>query len=51
MICYQKLGHWAEAIKVYNRCRKIFSASLGTVPSPETEAIYSALKGRIKLKT
>jgi two-component SAPR family response regulator len=48
MICYQKLGRWAEAIKVYNRCRKILSANLGTVPSPETEAIYKALSERVK---
>ena len=48
MICHQKLGHWAEAIKVYNRCRKILSANLGTVPSPETEAVYKTLTERVK---
>lgn len=50
MICYQKLGHWAEAIKIYHRCRNILSANLGTVPSPETEAIYKKLTERIKVK-
>jgi two-component SAPR family response regulator len=48
MICHQRLGHWAEGIKVYNRCRKILSANLGAVPSPETEAIYKALTERVK---
>jgi two-component SAPR family response regulator len=50
MICYQNLGHWAEAVKVYHRCRKTLSANLGTVPSPETESIYKTLEGRIKVK-
>jgi two-component SAPR family response regulator len=48
MICYQKLGHWAEAIKVYNRCRKILSANLEAMPSLETEAIYKTLMERVK---
>jgi two-component SAPR family response regulator len=50
MICYQKLGHWAEAIKIYNRCGKILSANLGTMPSLETEAIYKKLTERIRVK-
>jgi two-component SAPR family response regulator len=48
MICHQKLGHWAEGIRVYHRCRKILSANLGTVPSAETEAVYKTLTERVK---
>jgi len=48
MICHQRLGHWAEGIRVYNRCRKILSINFGTVPSLETEAIYKTLTERAK---
>ena len=44
MLCYQKHGRKAEAISVYKRCKKILPAFLGLNPSPETEAIYRALK-------
>lgn len=43
MICYQKLGRRAEAIEVYNRCRKTLSAVLKVEPAPETKAIYEKL--------
>jgi DNA-binding SARP family transcriptional activator len=43
MVCYQQLGQHAEAIGVYNRCRKILSATLGIEPSPKTETIYKAI--------
>ena len=44
MLCYQKLNRKAEAITVYKRCKKILPAFLGLDPSPETKAIYRALK-------
>ncbi len=43
MVCYQRLGQEAEAVKVYHRCRAVFSATLGIAPSARTEAIYKAL--------
>jgi DNA-binding SARP family transcriptional activator len=43
MISYQKIGHKAEAIRVYENCRTVFSSALGIVPSKQTEALYSSL--------
>jgi LuxR family maltose regulon positive regulatory protein len=43
MICHQRLGQKAEALSVYNRCKKILSTTLGIEPSPETQAIYKSL--------
>ena len=36
-------GNRAEALRVYERCRRLLAEELGTYPSPETEAIYRAL--------
>jgi YVTN family beta-propeller protein len=36
-------GNRAEALQVYDRCRKLLSDELGAYPSPETEAIFQAL--------
>jgi len=44
MKCYEKLGHRAEAILLYNNCRETFSTVLGISPSPETEALYKKIK-------
>lgn len=44
MLCYQQLDQKAEAIKVYQRCCKVFSAILGIEPSSKTNAIYKELK-------
>ena len=33
----------AEAVEVYDRCRKTFRAELEVDPSPETTAIYESL--------
>jgi ATP/maltotriose-dependent transcriptional regulator MalT/two-component SAPR family response regulator len=44
MICYQKLGCRAEAIETYHRCRKTLTAMLHVEPSPETQAVYEALR-------
>jgi DNA-binding SARP family transcriptional activator len=44
MRCYQSLDRRAEAISVYQRCRKTLAAVLGISPAPETEALYQALR-------
>lgn len=44
MISYLSLGRKAEAIAVYNRCRKILQSALGVDPSPGTVAIYQAIQ-------
>ena len=36
-------GDRAEALRVYERCRRLLADELGTYPSPETESIYRAL--------
>jgi LuxR family transcriptional regulator, maltose regulon positive regulatory protein len=43
MSCHQRLGQKAEAIAVYNRCRKTLSAALGIEPSSKTQTIYRSL--------
>jgi len=43
MICYQKLGRRAEAIRLYQRCCSVLQTHLGIRPSPETEAVYASL--------
>ncbi len=42
--CNKELGNKAEAIKIYNRCKKILSTQLGIEPSPETERIYASIR-------
>ena len=44
MRCYQRLDRRAEAISVYQRCRKTLAAVLGISPAPETEALYQTLR-------
>ncbi|HNS79741.1 MAG TPA: bacterial transcriptional activator domain-containing protein, partial [Syntrophorhabdus sp.] len=44
MLCLQRQGHKAEALTVYERCRKTLHAELGTAPSSETEAMARALR-------
>jgi YVTN family beta-propeller protein len=36
-------GNRAEALRVYDRCRRLLSDELGAYPSPETEAIFREL--------
>ena len=36
-------GNRAEALRVYERCRRLLADELGTYPSPETESIYRSL--------
>ena len=44
MLCYKKLGRKAEAVKTYTRCCSLLKANFGMDPSPETTAIYLAIK-------
>lgn len=46
MICFQKLGNTAEAVKTYNRCRESLKEKLGVEPSSETETLHLSLKLR-----
>ena len=36
-------GNGAEALRVYERCRRLLADELGAYPSPETESIYRQL--------
>ena len=36
-------GNRAEALRVYERCRRLLADELGTYPSPETESIFREL--------
>ena len=49
MLCYRQIGRRAEALSIYQRCRKTLSTTLEIDPSPKTEAIYKSLNsgGRI----
>jgi peptide/nickel transport system substrate-binding protein len=38
-------GNRAEALRVYEQCRRLLSDELGAYPSPETESIYRELLG------
>ncbi len=44
MLCYKQTGRTAEAVSVYQRCRKVLEAVIGIAPSKETEEIYSSLR-------
>ena len=41
--CYERLGRRAEALAVYQRCRRTLTA-LGATPSPETESLCRLLR-------
>lgn len=43
MKAHAAAGDPAEALRVYERCRRFLADELGTYPSPETEAIYRDL--------
>jgi len=48
MASYLSWNRRAEAIAVYNRCRKILHSTLGIDPAPRTEEIFEALKEKTK---
>ena len=43
MEAHVSAGNRAEALQVYERCRRLLADELGAYPSPETEEIYRAL--------
>jgi DNA-binding SARP family transcriptional activator len=43
MICYQKLGHQAKAIEIYQRCQTTMLSILGIEPSSKTRNIYNSI--------
>jgi DNA-binding SARP family transcriptional activator len=43
MLCYRQLGRHAEAVDVYDSCRRTLAAERETTPSPETTAIYQSV--------
>lgn len=43
MEAHAAAGNRAEALRVYERCRRLLAGELGTYPSPETESIYREL--------
>ncbi|MCX5915476.1 MAG: BTAD domain-containing putative transcriptional regulator [Deltaproteobacteria bacterium] len=43
MICHQHLGRRAEALSVYNRCKRALSQAFGVEPSSKTDGIYRSL--------
>jgi DNA-binding SARP family transcriptional activator len=45
MLCYQRGGELVEARASYERLKTLLAARLKSAPSPETQAVYAALKG------
>jgi DNA-binding SARP family transcriptional activator/ABC-type branched-subunit amino acid transport system substrate-binding protein len=43
MEAHAAAGNRAEALRVYDRCRRLLAEELGAYPSPETESIYRDL--------
>jgi SARP family transcriptional regulator, regulator of embCAB operon len=43
MEAHAAAGNRAEALRVYERCRRLLADELGAYPSPETDAVYRAL--------
>ena len=43
MEAHAAAGNRAEALQVYERCRRLLAEELGAYPSPETESIYREL--------
>lgn len=46
MEAHAAAGNPAQALRVYEQCRRLLADELGTYPSPETESIYRALLDR-----
>ncbi len=45
MTCYLNMGRRADAVREYERCRRVLKASLGVEPGSETTAIYRKIAG------
>jgi branched-chain amino acid transport system substrate-binding protein len=43
MEAHAAAGNRAEALRVYERCRRLLAEELGAYPSPETESVYRGL--------
>src|SRR5262249_47824015 len=43
MEAHAAAGNRAEALQVYERCRRLLAEELGAYPSPETDSIYREL--------
>jgi len=43
MAAHVAAGNRGEALRVYERCRRLLAQELGAYPSPETESIYRSL--------
>jgi DNA-binding SARP family transcriptional activator len=43
MRCHHALGETTEALRMYRRCRELFSIVLSTAPAPETELLRAKL--------
>ena len=43
MEAHAAAGNRAEALRVYERCRRLLAEELGAYPSPETETVYRGL--------
>jgi YVTN family beta-propeller protein len=43
MLAHASGGNRAEALRVYDRCRRLVAEELGAYPSPETESVYRTL--------
>jgi YVTN family beta-propeller protein len=43
MTAYAAAGDRAEALRVYDRCRRLLADELGAYPSPETESLFREL--------
>ncbi|MBV7327793.1 tetratricopeptide repeat protein [Chloroflexi bacterium TSY] len=46
MKLYAATGQWSEARHQYQNCQRILADELGVPPSPETEALYDAIRTR-----
>jgi len=48
MLCNQRLGRKADAVKTYQCCREILSSVFGIEPSSKTETIYQSVRSADK---
>ena len=46
MRVHQRAGDRGEALRVFERCRKLLAEELGVEPSSETEGVYLEILGR-----